>query len=170
MDFFRNAGMLLLLIVCIGIVFIFLKDYLRLTGRKNGYGREKKNNPAGIVYEIRYKNKTVDRGTIDMESLPVQFGREAGYGNDIIVVPDDVPEEDGRAVSRAWFFISRDAREQLMIYSAEASAAGEEKQLSTSMKLLVSDGDRKKPARSVKLGSEVVLLAENFKVILGVQK
>ncbi|MGN0204038.1 MAG: hypothetical protein ACI4BB_05825 [Coprococcus sp.] len=171
MDFITNMMGLALFLVCICIVLIFLKDYLRLTGKKVKTETGKKRSFEGITYEIYYKGRQIDKGIIEMDELPVQFGRESGFGNDIIVVPDGVPEDDKVAVSRAWFFVQTDAREQLMIYAAEPSAGGEKK-LSTKLKLLVDEENTGKgrPMRSVRLDGRITLKADQFRVILGVQK
>lgn len=166
MDFITNMLGLLLLVICILIVLIFLKDYIRI-GKKTV--KAAKRSSEAIVYEIRYKNKKIDEGTIDMNSLPVQFGREAGSGNDIVVAPDKLPEDDRMAVSRAWFFIQKDASDRLVVYAAEPSAGGEKK-TSAKAKLVISNGDGLRPVRSVRLESELILKAEKFLVVLGVQK
>lgn len=166
MDFITNMMGLLLLIICIGIVLVFMKDYLKLG---KAIPKTIKNGNEMIFYEIRYKNKRIDSGEIDMDELPVQFGRERGCGNDIIIAPDTVPEEDRIAVSSAWFYIQKDAAEHLVVYSADSSA-GSEKRTSAKIKLIVDSNGEAKAVRSARLESELILKAGKFLVILSVQE
>ena len=53
MDFFTDLMGLILLIVCILIVLIFLKDYIRLGGKKTTVNKKQKM----IVYEVHQNNK-----------------------------------------------------------------------------------------------------------------
>ena len=55
MDFFTDLMGLILLIVCILIVLIFLKDYIRLGGKKTTVNKKQKM----IVYEVirQYKEQ-----------------------------------------------------------------------------------------------------------------
>lgn len=167
MDFITNMMGILLLLICGGIVVIFLKDYLRL-GKT--IPKTIKNGGGTIFYEVCYRNKRIDSGEIDMDELPVQFGRERGCGNDIIVAPGQlaVPEEDRLAVSSAWFYIQKDASEHLVVYSADASAGGEKK-ASAKVKLVVDNDGEAKAVRSARLDSELVLKAGKFLVVLSVQ-
>ena len=78
MDFFTDLMGLILLIVCILIVLIFLKDYIRLGGKKTTVNKKQKM----IVYEVHQNNKRIQQGWITDDQLPFQFGRNAGSGND----------------------------------------------------------------------------------------
>lgn len=82
MDFFTDLMGLILLIVCILIVLIFLKDYIRLGGKKTTVNKKQKM----IVYEVHQNNKRIQQGWITDDQLPFQFGRNAGSGNDVVVV------------------------------------------------------------------------------------
>ena len=85
MDFFTDLMGLILLIVCILIVLIFLKDYIRLGGKKTTVNKKQKM----IVYEVHQNNKRIQQGWITDDQLPFQFGRNAGSGNDVVVVPEE---------------------------------------------------------------------------------
>ena len=82
MDFFTDLMGLILLIVCILIVLIFLKDYIRLGGKKTTVNKKQKM----IVYEVHQNNKRIQQGWITDDLLPFQFGRNAGSGNDVVVL------------------------------------------------------------------------------------
>ena len=101
MDFFTDLMGLILLIVCILIVLIFLKDYIRLGGKKTTVNKKQKM----IVYEVHQNNKRIQQGWITDDQLPFQFGRNAGSGNDVVVVPEGTPADEAASVSRAWFYI-----------------------------------------------------------------
>ena len=58
MDFFTDLMGLILLIVCILIVLIFLKDYIRLGGKKTTVNKKQKM----IVYEVHQNNKRIQQG------------------------------------------------------------------------------------------------------------
>ena len=105
MDFFTDLMGLILLIVCILIVLIFLKDYIRLGGKKTTVNKKQKM----IVYEVHQNNKRIQQGWITDDQLPFQFGRNAGSGNDVVVVPEGTPADEAASVSRAWFYIQKDA-------------------------------------------------------------
>ena len=68
MDFFTDLMGLILLIVCILIVLIFLKDYIRLGGKKTTVNKKQKM----IVYEVHQNNKRIQQGWItdDQSSAP----------------------------------------------------------------------------------------------------
>ena len=136
MDFFTDLMGLILLIVCILIVLIFLKDYIRLGGKKTTVNKKQKM----IVYEVHQNNKRIQQGWITDDQLPFQFGRNAGSGNDVVVVPEGTPADEAASVSRAWFYIQKDAL-----------------------------GNTWKAMHTVKLQSEVRLKADQFQVILDVE-
>lgn len=166
MDFFTDLMGLLLLIVCILIVLIFLKDYMRIGGKRviiNGNKNQKM-----ITYSVYYKNKIIAQGGISDEQLPFQFGRTAGNGNDVVVVPEGIPEEEASSVSRAWFFIQKDALGNYVLYSAERSADGAKK-ISEKKKLVAADGSGWRAMHTVKLQSELRLKADQFQVMLNVE-
>lgn len=134
-----------------------------------GERRGKKAAVRGVCYEVYYKGRKIQQDFIDMEDLPVQFGRERGMGNDVIVAPEGVPEEGRRAISRAWFYIQRDMMGELQIYSAEASNSGSKKASDKKKLVLVADDQKLKLARAAALKSELVLKAEEIVVILRIQ-
>ena len=147
MDFFTDLMGLILLIVCILIILIFLKDYIRLGGKKT---------------TVNKKQKITD------DQLPFQVGRNAGSGNDVVVVPEGTPADEAASVSRAWFYIQKDALGNYMVYSAELSGDGKKRQ-SEKKKLVVENGNTWKAMHTVKLQSEVRLKADQFQVILDVE-
>ena len=100
--------------------------------------------------------------------LPFQFGRNAGSGNDVVVVPEGTPADEAASVSRAWFYIQKDALGNYMVYSAELSGDGKKRQ-SEKKKLVVENGNTWKAMHTVKLQSEVRLKADQFQVILDVE-
>lgn len=166
MDFFTDLMGLLLLMVCILIVLIFLKDYIRIGGKKvivDGSKHQKV-----ITYRVHYKNKLVAQGSISDEQLPFQFGRNAGSGNDVVVVPAGTPEEDASSVSRAWFFIQKDAMGNYVLYSAD-QAVDDTKKVSEKKKLVAADGSGWRAMHTVKLQSELRLKADQFQVMLNVE-
>ena len=63
MDFFTDLMGLILLIVCILIVLIFLKDYIRLGGKKTTVNKKQKM----IVYEVHQNNKRIQQGWITVK-------------------------------------------------------------------------------------------------------
>lgn len=164
MDFFTDLMGLILLIVCILIVLIFLKDYIRLGGKKTTDNKKQKM----IVYEVHQNNKRIHQGWITDDQLPFQFGRNAGSGNDVVVVPEGTPADEAASVSRAWFYIQKDALGNYMVYSAELSGDGKKRQ-SEKKKLVVENGNTWKAMHTVKLQSEVRLKADQFQVILDVE-
>ena len=164
MDFFTDLMGLILLIVCILIVLIFLKDYIRLGGKKTTVNKKQKM----IVYEVYQNNKRIQQGWITDDQLPFQFGRNAGRGNDVVVVPEGTPADEAASVSRAWFYIQKDALGNYMVYSAELSGDGKKRQ-SEKKKLVVENGNTWKAMHTVKLQSEVRLKADQFQVILDVE-
>ena len=166
MDFFTDLMGLLLLSVCILIVLIFLKDYIRIGRRKADANINKKQKM--INYEVYYKNKLVKQGGISDDQLPFQFGRNDGNGNDVAIVPKDTPEKDANSVSRAWFFIQQGVMGNYMLYSAEPSSDGT-KTTSGRKKLVVAEGGSWKAMRTVELQSELQLKADQFQVILEVE-
>ena len=139
MDFFTDLMGLILLIVCILIVLIFLKDYIRLGGKKTTVNKKQKM----IVYEVH-------------------------QNNDVVVVPEGTPADEAASVSRAWFYIQKDALGNYMVYSAELSGDGKKRQ-SEKKKLVVENGNTWKAMHTVKLQSEVRLKADHFQVILDVE-
>ena len=102
------------------------------------------------------------------DQLPFQFGRNAGSGNDVVVVPEGTPADEAASVSRAWFYIQKDALGNYMVYSAELSGDGKKRQ-SEKKKLVVENGNTWKAMHTVKLQSEVRLKADQFQVILDVE-
>lgn len=162
--FFTDLMGLILLIVCILIVLIFLKDYIRLGGKKTTVNKKQKM----IVYEVHQNNKRIQQGWITDDQLPFQFGRNAGSGNDVVVVPEETPADEAASVSRAWFYIQKDALGNYMVYSAELSGDGKKRQ-SEKKKLVVENGNTWKAMHTVKLQSEVRLKADQFQVILDVE-
>lgn len=166
MDFFTDLMGLLLLIICILIVLIFLKDYIRI-GRRTAAANVNKVQRM-INYKVYYKNKLVKQGDISDDQLPFQFGRNDGNGNDVAIVPKDTPEEDAKSVSRAWFFIQKDVMGNYVLYSAEQSGDGT-RRLSQRKKLVVADGSGWKAMRTAELQAELQLKAEQFQVILEVE-
>ena len=154
MDFFTDLMGLILLIVCILIVLIFLKDYIRLGGKKTTVNKKQKM----IVYEVHQNNKRIQQGWITDDQLPFQFGRNAGSGNDVVVVPEGTPADEAASVSRAWFYIQKDALGNYMVYRQ-----------SEKKKLVVENGNTWKAMHTVKLQSEVRLKADQFQVILDVE-
>ena len=166
MDFFTDLMGLLLLIVCVLIVLIFLKDYIRI-GREKVIVNGDKSRKM-ITYSVHYKNKRIAQGGISDAQLPFQFGRNAGSGNDVAVVPEGTPEEDASSVSRAWFFIQKDAMGNYVLYSAEQSVDGTKK-VSEKKKLVAADGSGWRAMHTVKLQSELRLKADQFQVILNVE-
>ena len=164
MDLFTDLMGLILLIVCILIVLIFLKDYIRLGGKKTTVNKKQKM----IVYEVHQNNKRIQQGWITDDQLPFQFGRNAGSGNDVVVVPEGTPADEAASVSRAWFYIQKDALGNYMVYSAELSGDGKKRQ-SEKKKLVVENGNTWKAMHTVKLQSEVRLKADQFQVILDVE-
>ena len=154
MDFFTDLMGLILLIVCILIVLIFLKDYIRLGGKKTTANKKQKM----IVYEVHQNNKRIQQGWIT----------DAGSGNDVVVVPEGTPADEAASVSRAWFYIQKDALGNYMVYSAELSGDGKKRQ-SEKKKLVVENGNTWKAMHTVKLQSEVRLKADQFQVILDVE-
>ena len=160
MDFFTDLMGLILLIVCILIVLIFLKDYIRLGGKKTTVNKKQKM----IVYEVHQNNKRIQQGWITDDQLPFQFGRNAGSGNDVVVVPEGTPADEAASVSRAWFYIQKDALGNYMVYSAELSGDGKKRQ-SEKKKLVVENGNTWKAMHTVKLQSEVRLKADQFQVM-----
>lgn len=166
MDFFTDLMELLLLSVCVLIVLIFLKDYIRI-GRKTAAVSVNKKQRV-INYEVYYKNKLVKQGDISDDQLPFQFGKNDGNGNDVAIVPKDTPEKDARSVSRAWFFIQKDVMGNYMLYSAEQSGDGT-KTISREKKLVVAEGSSWKAMHTVKLQDELQLKADQFQVILEIE-
>ena len=70
MDFFTDLMGLILLIVCILIVLIFLKDYIRLGGKKTTDNKKQKM----IVYEVHQNYNRILQGGITVVQLPFHFG------------------------------------------------------------------------------------------------
>lgn len=166
MDFFTDLMGLLLLIICILIVLIFLKDYIRI-GRRTAAADVNKRRRM-INYEVYYKNKLVKQGGISDDQLPFQFGRNDGNGNDVAIVPKGTPEKDAKSVSRAWFFIQRDVMGKYMLYSAEPSGDGTRRS-SHEKKLVVAEGGSWEAMRTAELQSELQLKADQFQVILEIE-
>ena len=158
LEFGSDVLGLCLLVVCIGIVGIFLKDFIRL-----------KDDEEIIIYRVCYKNSVLEKGSIAMSKLPVQFGRAKGSGNDIVIAPEGVAAETLQAISHAWFFIQKDTAGRLTVYSADASV-GEQKIPSEKPKLVVLNGGQVKAKHAVRLDSEVVLKAKDLRVILSVEE
>lgn len=162
-----TSGMgLVLLLVCGAIVVIFLWDFLvRIVGIKK---------PEEIInYKILYKGKEIKnkKGSIALGSLPVQFGRTAGYNNDIVVVPEGRKwNEVCDSVSRAWFFIDESSDGQLMIYAAEKTEDGEEKRASGQRSLNVEGCEGKMSQVALEAGKTVKLKAGDFQVELGLEE
>ena len=76
MDFFTDLMGLILLIVCILIVLIFLKDYIRLGGKKTTVNKKQKM----IVYEVHQNNKRIQQGWITwciVQNCPVMVKRDS---------------------------------------------------------------------------------------------
>ena len=144
---------------------IFLKDYIRLGGKKTTVNKKQKM----IVYEVHQNNKRIQQGWITDDQLPFQFGRNAGSGNDVVVVPEGTPADEAASVSRAWVCIFRKMLWAIyMAYSAELSGDGKKRQ-SEKKKLVVENGNTWKAMHTVKLQSEVRLKADQFQVILDVE-
>lgn len=162
LEFGSDVLGLCLLVVCIGIVGVFLKDFKRLDDDKPPKGKM-------IIYRVCYKNSVLEKGSIAMSKLPVQFGRAKGSGNDIVIAPKGVAAETLQAISHAWFFIQKDTAGRLTVYSADASV-GEKKEVSAKPKLVVLNGGQVKAKHAVRLDSEVVLKAKDLQVILSVEE
>lgn len=163
MDFFTHFFGFGLLIVCLVIIVIFLKDYV------TGLGNIKKKTGEHIVYEVYYRDKVVQKGSMDMSEIPVQFGRIKGSGNDVVIAPSGVPTEALNAVSRTWFYIERDTAGVLCVYSADTSVNGQKK-TAPKAKLLVVNGNKKQAKVAVKLDREVKLQAKDIRMILRVEE
>lgn len=163
MDFLNDLMGLILLFACLGIILVFLKDYIRIGGKQMIVNKREKT----IIYRIYYKNQCLTQGTITEAQLPIQFGRNTGNGNDVVIVPEGkkIPDEDAHTVSRAWFFIQKDAMGNTLLYSAEPSVGGMKK-VSDNKKLVVSDGGKWRAMHTVRLESELRLKADQFQVIL----
>ena len=164
MDFFTDLMGLILLIACIAIVLIFLKDYTQ-TGKAAVMVNKKQKR---IVYEIYHKDELLKSGAILDSQLPFQFGRKAGSGNDAAIVTEAVSEEEAGSVSRAWFFIQQDTVGNYVLYSADESA-GDQKKISGQKKLIVPVKGSWRAVHTVKLQPGLQVKADRFKVTLNVE-
>jgi hypothetical protein len=170
MDFVTNMLGLLLLLICILIIFIFLKDYIRTgakTEKKNPVTKKKVSTSRVIHYVVRYKGRSVQSGDIDQSQLPVQFGRSENSGNDILIGARMIPDSVLECVHRAWFYIQPNAVGELTVYSADISDNGIKK-VSSQKKLQVVHGGQVKKESAVGLVSKITLRENELSVELSV--